>query len=884
METSSSFYQDASQAKSVANFITLQDAGSYWLSQSFGGFPGQIVIENILGNYLSIGKLLNLVDGKNTSYYEVFTLVPSPIKSSSEEIPWLPANNQDGFAVQYTYYIDRTIALNQVRIDPISESAFTLLSIGWSSVDKTSVLPTGFSSWSTTGSASFLSSSSIAHVKSPSGHCEYTFLIPTTAAVSGGSQLQKSPRCEFEYEMYGYGAAEAGARIDWLDSSGKIIKSEYKKDYPTGNFTKYLLVGYFPSNAASGIVKLGYINSTNSLSSAFFRNPKLYVGENVVYLNEEIDREKYLSLPFGAISSRFTFTFVQKNPSLRHLFLDKKPTKRISLSQLSEGSRTMLQESMEQLSKSFEDTSLAYNIGIRELDLGYIEFLPVSKLVSLPINSKNEIREIDVFADLNSGERDSVAVYAQPYPDDQTKMVRIKPSFIQDGRIISGEKLKIFTFEEVAAGYASAGNEVYIVSPISHKEIFDGTTPDGKVVLGKPLHVSRPKITNLRDWLKTYSIISDGFDPNAETLAGVSNTTKLNQLRKGVSVSLEETDIIVSKGYVPIKITIETPEWTAVPDLYGSIPGNNLIAVEQEELVNADAYQNIVTQATQNQSYKTWLSLTTGNDLKAIYPNLEQTGLSKDLVTKLVAEPNKSLVQISGDNDKLVFLYEKLKSEGKLSKTGSIIVTNQTTLTQEYVYATKHFPLVVNNSNFRLYLYSNTASTFQQWPYFEILNKDNGLIHLTKTPPAGYDTLYADYVFLSMKENDLYSNVLTYLDKTNVAASGVSDNLRFVSRSYPVTRNITDYTGRRDYKFKRLNMDRNSKDYYPVIEYYIDSSNEIVFSREFFKFGDMPGTITVEVDTLNINPRIHTYLFRSGSYGYTPKLKSLIINTAEVAN
>jgi hypothetical protein len=72
-----------------------------------------------------------------------------------------------------------------------------------------------------------------------------------------------------------------------------------------------------------------------------------------------------------------------------------------------------------------------------------------------------------------------------------------------------------------------------------------------------------------------------------------------------------------------------------------------------------------------------------------------------------------------------------------------------------------------------------------------------------------------------------------------------------------------------------------SSDYYPVIEYYQTSDNQLVFSESLYKYGDNPATIEVSYDTLNIQPNLILQITRDGSFVSSPQINSFSLHTKE---
>jgi hypothetical protein len=92
---------------------------------------------------------------------------------------------------------------------------------------------------------------------------------------------------------------------------------------------------------------------------------------------------------------------------------------------------------------------------------------------------------------------------------------------------------------------------------------------------------------------------------------------------------------------------------------------------------------------------------------------------------------------------------------------------------------------------------------------------------------------------------------------------------------------MTDYESGKIPTLKSPDFDRLSRDYYPIIEYYVNSDGEIVFARDFFKYGDIPAKVQVEYQTLGIQPRLAVEVIRSGSPAVTPTIYNLSLRVRE---
>jgi hypothetical protein len=147
------------------------------------------------------------------------------------------------------------------------------------------------------------------------------------------------------------------------------------------------------------------------------------------------------------------------------------------------------------------------------------------------------------------------------------------------------------------------------------------------------------------------------------------------------------------------------------------------------------------------------------------------------------------------------------------------------------------------------------------------VNALQGLVQVLEGPPSEtYTSIEADY-WIEVGESG---------DRTDFFV----DTLFARTQAYPVTRNRTNYLTGEVPILNKADTDPLSQDYYPVYEYYVTEDAKIVFSQDFHKFGDTPARISVEYDTLDINPRVIMELTRPDQTSQTPSVDSyrLLLN------
>ena len=151
------------------------------------------------------------------------------------------------------------------------------------------------------------------------------------------------------------------------------------------------------------------------------------------------------------------------------------------------------------------------------------------------------------------------------------------------------------------------------------------------------------------------------------------------------------------------------------------------------------------------------------------------------------------------------------------------------------------------------------------------VNPSLGTVQILQPPPSGYSQVRATYSYVitetSPREN-FYGTA---------SPSGVS--LGLVPQNYPVTRNMTDYVNGTVPVLTPSNLDPLSPDYYPVFEYYFDPSGFLMFADNLFEYGNQPAIITVDYQTLDINPRVSIEMFgNSNDTSETPYVRNYTLN------
>lgn len=911
IDLDSRFYKDSGllQSDDQEGVFRLPDTGFYSSLRSLGGYAGTLKIERQLGQMVEVGNLDAIVDGGRTTFWMGTYYSPAPLRVDINDIPWLPDNYKHGFAFMITYYLDRPTLASEIFIDPVSTEPFQLVSVGYTPWGIANVLQTA--AFESSGSWTYgtntqrlaaqgVDSSYAALVTAPSGYISQTFDLVSVLnkSVSGllvpavsGDVLDT--RVEIIYNMKGRGDCKGGVRLVWLDGSGNVIGYKMRQDFPTGFYRNLRLVDYAPALAVSGRIELGIFTSTQN-ASAFFDNAVVYVGEQRKHYNQLIDRPTTVLIRnnSGAVlSQRFSFVFVQTNPRREILAKEAADARLQTISGLLDVD-PVAQKSTERLSWDLANTGpgdqvFAYRIGLKELDLRNREFIPRGTLVTYPLKSRKEIRRMWITSELSKSENEGVNFYIYPFSSDQNTRFGIQPYLLGDLDETQystglGQILYIFTNEEVASGWAtSLAANTLLVDPKPLREQFEGTDRSGKVRLSEAPHLRRPELQNITQWLDAVSTKPGLFDPNAETIYGVLNTTIRNSIRSGAvsGLTMPASAITSRPGYIPLRVTVRTDKWTAYQDTFGRPEASVVQYVEREELEQTDVYDTVQSTQSDVMSFDAWLNVAT---IKA-YPTLswvsnlnrqlppDTTTFRKYLDSYQGFENNVfSQAQLNYTKQALKQFYDQIKAQGQLAQVTSEVVSQVATIARAGAYKTRYNAIVSGPAgmHIQLFWYNSSTGQFLAIPRNAFRVRPGvGLIVLQRDAPnTGYDKVLANYWYVpDTTAEDYSSQTLSYLTESSSSVSLAHSYAGMRARTYPTCRNMTDYQNGKVPDLKAPDFDPLSRTYYPVIEYYVTADNEIQFSREFFKYGDIPAQIEVEYLTLGLNPRAAAEVERGGS-------------------
>lgn len=931
------FYIDAGELElnEEEGVFRLPDTGFFSSIRSIGGFAGSVEVERQLGIMDEVGSLQDIADGSRYTFWQGTHYAPAPLRADSNDLPWLPDKYKHGFAMMVTYYLDRPTLVSEVYVDPVATEPFDLVSVTYTPYGQSNIISNGtFEAsgiWSygvrtVRVAGSGIGNSYALATMAPSSWATYTFNIAQSLArsISGTTITANSgdvwdARVELLYNMKGLGDCKAGARMVWLDSSGEVISYKLQENYPTGFYRTLRLVDFAPPTASSGRIELGIFTQA-TLASAFFDDVQVYVGEQKKSFNQRIDRPTTVLLKnkTGAIlSNRFSFVFAQRNP--RRETMSKERTYINVPSVVGDKDiDPVVQKSTQLLAGKLQNpgpgtSTFVYRIGLRELDLRYREFVPRATLVSLPIDSRKEIRRLWMTAEFSKSESDGIEFYLYPYSTDNNYRIQVNPWLVGNfestqTNVGMGDVIYVYTKEEMASGWVvtSDADQILQVDTRTWTDTFDGTDRDGKVRLQFPVHVRRPLLENVKSWLDDNAIRPAAFDPNAQTLFGVSDSTIKDAIRSGNSAGLtmNSSTITSRSGYVPLRVKIQTDRWTAHQDVFGKPDSNTIRSVSNELLAETTVVDTITNTQQEVMGFSTWLNTTKFGDFLAMgasdpmFEALSQNSTVKrtdTLGTILQRQKTLSLNFSSASfgadqrtalQDKFSAWYNRFKADGKIPMEVDQVRVRTAAVEKDDVYRTRYSPLIVgaNGTFLSLYWFDPDSDLYKAVPRNAYsVDPDAGLITMTiSAPTTGFTQLYAHYRYLADdSQEDFSSSVLSFVTESASTLNLASTQQGISARALPVCRNMTDYENGRVPNLRAPNFDRLSKDYYPVIEYYVTSDNYLQFARDFFKYGDIPAYVQVEYDTLALTPRCSVEVLRSGAPTSSTSISSFSLMVKE---
>jgi hypothetical protein len=912
VDTNPSFYTDTHllSFSLLENAYTLPPVQTFSTIRTNGYLGGKVFVEKTLTPMLSNGKLANVVDGSLDTSWVGTSYQPSIVKTSLDDIPWLSTSYVHGAAILLTYALERPTIAGEVFISPVSTEPFTLLSVSWTPpaiktaiADANFTTSTGWSYLGTTGKlASGLGGLPCSFVRSTTGSVQYTFGVSSalTTSLSGVITSWNTANQRFEFLVDGRtdGDCKSTLKVTWLDSSGDVLTWDQINPNLSSFYREQRLVTYSPTSAASGVIDLS-INTLSVPSTSYFRNARLYAGEDRWVCDELIETTKVIPLPTAVSSSRFSFCLAQTSVRVETRTNENTPIEEVYTPQqyIDPSINSLMAQIYSKQNNRVASNSFVYRIGVREIDLRYSEYLPKASLTTTPLGSLEEVRQLWVEANLDKYYSDNVGFFILPFAGDTSVTYPVRPflSTFSGRTLVSqtqGDILSIYTSEEEEAGWASRSPLRLITEPVRKRESFNGTDRDGVIQLNHAPHFRRVTQQNINSWLEDHSVWPAYFDPNNERLLGLADQALATRVRNGNTAFLELSDFVSSQGYLPIKVTVTTDRWTAEQDSLGKSTTTLVRKVENEVLTKATIVETKTQVNAEYITFDQYLLVTNyGEFMRAKFPDR-----FKGNILGLFGKPDTSYFD---NNIRIAFdakgitnghpdykaaeaEYKFLLANRRLPKVSDVTTTLNVEKTSSASYQTKFKPILKTGGGalFNLYWYnSTTGEKIGVAPSDYTLDSSTGVV-TTKAPmPASSDSIAADYTFVS---NKFEETGFDFLRAQELLLPGESQFTNVV-RNFPITRNVTDYATGVTPTIRRPNFNQLDPNYYPIVEYYVTSGGKIVLSDEFFTYGDNPAAITVEYESLDVAPRLTMLAARSGGATVSPRIYGASLKTREIS-
>jgi hypothetical protein len=526
-----------------------------------------------------------------------------------------------------------------------------------------------------------------------------------------------------------------------------------------------------------------------------------------------------------------------------------------------------------------------YPFDIAEIDISYVEYIPRAALITKPFNPPGEVRRIWVNS-VYEGTQSGVTYKIFPFADNRGEDIEVTPfstTFPAFGRAkysADGDVCEIITREEYNSGLYNPSSSIkqVIVEPKKVTDNINGTDEKGELKLTQVPHIRRARVRALQNWLRDKAIHNLEFDPNSAVVFGISDSSILSSLKSYTnndsSVStISASSIVSTGGYLPVLVTLKTNNFTAYPDRVGK-PDSTIVRTITGEILSQSIIE-VQERDIQEQvmSFDEWTATVYLDEFSYrgvwVYGNSANPPKDRKLVQDFLTSSEGS-----SEVSKFRKIYDYLLSNGQILKTGTKVTATLGRKVKSNIYKTKYSPIIDGESGLflRVALYNNETAqkTYLKRNEFSV-NPQEGVIEITSNTTIDSDIdVMADYAYLV----ESYS-------KDPIGGNELEDSATLSTNQY-ITRNMTDYVNGKRYSLRRFQPDQTKTDYYPIIEYIQTPEGHLIFSRDFFAYGDIPAEIHVEYETLGINPRLAVYSIRP-SHTQTPLIHSISVGYS-VAN
>jgi len=803
--------------------ISGSKAGSFSLNKNEGYFGGKVKVERWTGN-LTEKSPEAIVDSNLSTSWSTSILSKSPIKTSTSGDPWVREYFDNKATVLLTFDLSRPTSFNAVLINSLLP--VSLEKISWRNSQTPQCLTNSdlaaSGSWTATN---FTISGGKATLTGGSASLTQTVDLLSSAvqgAFSANPVDLTSSRVEVIINTKGSLLSPFKVNFNWKDSSGITIREHSEKITATGGWSDSTIIDFVPEGAEDLDLSITYDPSVSSTESLEISSFEAYIGESSYEVSVNIEGSKTVSLPHTITTDRISVILSKEFGEISYY----------TPPQITNPSGSLPSFFLNDVKNKIQEGSyLEYKFSLQEIDFLYDQYLPECGFYTSEIRPDKEIRSIAFKIEGENLGQGAVNTTIYPVHEDYN----IFRSFTSD----SGS-FRIITTEEEEAGWNSVdSSDIVIVKPQKITEEFNGTDLFGRIQLEYAPHVSKVKVKKIKDWVGVHYIYKIPFNPNIKKYFGLKSASlaDLPELQtKGVlSVEQLEADLEICDGYMPVEVTVENEHFTAVPDTLGppnSFSNNVIIG---EELTNISFEVSKKIKQNSAITFDEWSGAITLRN----YLSISQY---RDTISKnLSAESLDLSIKKAIEGGLLGGLKDLIKNDFDKNLSGKDGDVTETITAVQSAFKTLYFPLMEGEESIQISVTNNSTSATrilepgEYQVYYEI-----GVIKLTISNLPGDYSVFANYKPKNTMGRFVNSGWFK-LDDGTVFGSNVK---------FPLTRNVTDYETWEELELRPLNLDQNSPNYYPILEYRVKPNGELIFSRELSPFSSYSSKISVSYDTL----------------------------------
>lgn len=903
--------------------LKLQPGGSFSRAVTADGDTlVQAKVEHLLGLSLDRAHTLDrALDGQLGTYWRELITSPGPIQADPLQVPWLPETYTGGAAARLHFRFPFAVPFTEVRIRAFSQFPLHCLQLVWDNREepKQNLLSNGHFSNGVSGWTVGLATGAATGYTVDGGfEGESAFTLNNTEGVStlttesytlSGSRMA----CHLVLRTLVREEPRIFARVQWL-TSGDVLLSQEEVEIqgPKGEWFENSFLLLPPSGWVTGS-KANLVLGVEGEGQVSFARTTFSPAIGWRNLDEVPDPESdliTLSFP-GALGTDLWLVLSQPHYEVAQLsysdgdLLQQELWEQIQLETLSragaasdlgltswslqagenngpeielpQGDSRLLtevtrlggrvKELVSQLYQLIQPEPKAqlrnrylYTLGAWEIQINHQEYAPHGLWVRQPYHPRGEARACQLMTDppLSTLGRD-IRFWLTARASDGT----------EKAQLFTGEAL-FFSSTERAVDTQTPH---FVLPPVTRRESFEGTDRNGRVILSQHPYVNLETVWQVQTALSSGALQAPlRFDPNKALYHLYTSGSAWRRMKS------QGYQIQAVNGYRPLKVWLNFPDGeTAVPDTLGRMQPGDIGYSGLETLES-------VTQEVVYERRKKRRLRNPGDFLQGLFRRQGERPAGLDNLFNF----DWSTYVRDNDPDEEDSTEEprqRKKGDGRSRRRP------QRPRTVKRIRAELHtrFPKIVSGPKgaaFSLYLHKSadvdgsgnailSGDVLVPHKHYT-LDPETGILRVHTRPPRGnpeYDTFIAYYYFFRQENSrEEFEEART----GTLPTSGV-DLSGDIVQTYPVTRNMTDYVRGDVRRLRPAQLDDLLPDYYPVYEYLVNEHGEVVFANNFHPYGDTPARVTVEYESLLIEPRLIVEFPKRGMNALTtetPRLRS----------